>query len=266
MTLVQVRDARFGYGTTEVLAGLSLEVGAGEGVALLGHNGAGKTTLLRLLMAFHQPWAGSVVVDGRSTKGRVPEELAGTAGYLFQRPEDQLFRRTVRSDVAFGPEALGWERGRAVAAVDRVLDQLGLAGVADHHPYDLPLPTRRLVALAGVLVTDPRLLLLDEPTATLDRATRALVLRVLRERRAQGVALMAVTHDVGFALEVCDRGVILEHGAVRSDGPLSRLLGAEGGIPLPATHRLLGQLGVTPASPREEDLALALAGHCRGSR
>jgi energy-coupling factor transporter ATP-binding protein EcfA2 len=266
MTLVQVRDLRFGYRKEEVLSGLSLDIGAGEGVALLGHNGAGKTTLLRLLMAFHRPRSGSISIAGRSTAGLAPEDLAGTAGYLFQRPEDQLFRRSVRDDVAFGPAALGWGRPRVEAAVAEVLDQLELGGVAGQHPYDLPLPTRRLVALAGVLVADPKLLLLDEPTATLDRKTRQLVIRILAERRARGTALVAVTHDVGFALDVCDRGVILDGGVVRGDAPLALLLGEEGGIPLPAPHRLLRRLGLAPASPRTGDLVAALAERCRALR
>ena len=138
MMSVRVRDLHFDYAERETLAGVSFEVAAGEGVALLGPNGAGKTTLLRLLMAFQQPRAGTVEIGGRSTRGLHPEDLTGTVGFLFQRPEDQLFRRTVRDDVRFGPETLRWDAARIDAAVERSLEELDLQDVAALHPYDLP--------------------------------------------------------------------------------------------------------------------------------
>ena len=263
MTLVSVRDVRFGYHDREVLAGLSFDVAEGEGVALLGANGAGKTTLLRLLMAFHQPWSGTVEVGGRALRGLFPEELAGTAGYLFQRPEDQLFRRTVREDVRFGPERLGWSAERSDAAVTTALEELGLSGMADQHPYDLPLPRRRLVALAGVLAMAPRILLLDEPTATLDRAARALVVAALRARRAAGTAIVAITHDVGFAIEVCSRATTLDGGRCVADGPIREVLDRPGAPPLPPAAALIRRLGVQSPSLHWDDLANALAARCR---
>lgn len=263
MTLLSLSDVRFRYAGDDVLNGVSLRVEEGEAAALLGANGAGKTTLLKLAMAFQHPRAGVVSVDGRVTSGLAPELLAGTVGYLFQRPEDQLFRRTVRDDVAFGPAQLGWEATRVQESVTRVLQELELSDYADRHPYDLSLPRRRLVALAGVLASEPRLLLLDEPTATLDRHARALVIRVLRARRERGAAFIAVTHDTAFALEACDRAILLDGGVVKGDGPIATVLGRSGAAALPPTFQLLAELGVTPRTPRWSDLALALAERCR---
>ena len=263
MTLLSLSDVRFGYAGEDVLNGVSLRLENGEAAALLGANGAGKTTLLKLAMAFHHPRAGVVSVDGRVTSGLEPEMFAGTVGYLFQRPEDQLFRRTVRDDVAFGPAQLGWGAARVLESVRRVLEELELSEYADRHPYDLSLPRRRLVALAGVLAGEPKLLLLDEPTATLDRGARALVVRVLRARREQGAAFIAVTHDTAFALEACDRGILLDAGVVKGDGPIATVLGRSGGTTLPPTFQLLARLGVTPRTPRWGDLAAALAERCR---
>lgn len=264
MSLVAVQDVRFGYREREVLGGISLTVGAGEGVALLGANGAGKTTLFRLLMAFEHPWSGTIAVDGRSLDGLHPEDLHGSAGYLFQRPEDQLFRRTVRGDVRFGPERLGWDPARCDAAVANALDRLALADVAERHPYDLSLPRRRVVALAGVLAAAPRVLLLDEPTATLDRQAWALVVSVLRAQREAGVAVIAITHDTAFAAELCDRAVLIDGGRIGADGPLAEVLSRPGAPPLPPAVRLLQQLQIPTPSLRGEELAWALAARCRG--
>lgn len=263
MSVVRVRDLHFGYGARETLSGVSLEVEAGEGVAILGPNGAGKTTLLRLLMAFEHPRSGSVEVAGRSTQGLRPEHLAGTAGYLFQRAEDQLFRRSVRGDVRFGPETLGWGPDRVDAAVERALDELDLRDVALVHPYDLPLPRRRLVALAGVLALEPKLLLLDEPTSTLDRAARARVITALRARRERGAAVLAVTHDPGFAVEFCDRAVALDAGRIVADGPIAGVLGRPGVAPLPVGAALVRGVGAPVRSFRWDDLVDALAVRCR---
>ena len=152
VTPLRMDAVSFGYGPETVLERVSLEVRSGESVALLGANGAGKTTLTRLAMALRHPGSGRVVTAGRDTAHRSPEDLAEVAGYLFQHPEAQLFARTVRAEVAFGPERLGWTTERTRAAVEGVLAELGLSALAGSHPYDLPQPTRRLVALAAALV------------------------------------------------------------------------------------------------------------------
>jgi len=264
---LRFRDVSLTYGAAErpALDGVSFDVGAGEGVALLGANGAGKTTGLRLAMALLQPSAGTVAIGGRSTARLGPEDLAGRAGYLFQRPEDQLFERTVRREVAFGPRQLGWDGGRVDASVDRVLAELGLSGAADTHPYDLPSPLRRLVALAAATVAEPELLLLDEPTAGLDRPTRALVRDVIRARLSAGVAVLAVTHDAEFVVEALHRAVVLEGGRVVAAAPVAAVLGAGmAGAPAwpPYAEVALGLALRTP-SLRMADVAVALSERCR---
>ncbi|HWA40013.1 MAG TPA: ABC transporter ATP-binding protein [Gemmatimonadales bacterium] len=209
--MIDLAAVDFRYGTNQVLRDCSLRAGAGESVALFGANGAGKSTILRLCLALLHPAAGRVRVAGIDTAGLAPEDLAGAVGYLFQRPEDQLVRTTVLREVGYGPERLGWAPGRIEEAVRAVLERCGLADQADTHPYDLPLPKRRLVALASVLVMEPKVLLLDEPTALLDRHGRALVAEVVRERAAAGCTVLAVVHDPAFAIEALDRAVALAH-------------------------------------------------------
>lgn len=261
VTPLVLDGVRFGYGAEPVLDGVSLRLEAGEGVALLGANGAGKTTLTRLAMALRHPQQGSVSTCGRDTARRKPEDLADVTGYLFQHPEAQLFAQTVRGEVAFGPERLRWAAGRVAMAVAAVLDELGLAPHADKHPYDLPTPTRRLVALAAALVASPTLLILDEPTAGLDRNSRVRVARAVTARRRAGTAVLAVTHDFGFAVEVLDRAVVLDRARITHDMGLTDLLGRLPEFPAPPLLELARRLGIEKVRASLDALAPVLTSH-----
>ena len=201
------------YGSGPVLQDVSLAVGDGESVALLGHNGAGKTTLTRMLMGLVRPRAGNVSVGGWNVAGRRPDEMAHRVGYAFQHADQQLFARSVRADVAFGPRRLG----KSAVGVPGVLDELELSGLADRHPYDLPTPVRKLVTLAGVFAMEPAILVLDEPTAGFDRGLRALVVDALQRRIAAGITVIAVSHDLKFVEAVGRRFVKLDSGKIIAD-------------------------------------------------
>jgi energy-coupling factor transport system ATP-binding protein len=201
------------YGLGDVLQDVTLSIEAGESVALLGPNGAGKTTLTRTLMGLVRPGRGRVSVGDWDVAARRPDEMAARVGYAFQHADQQLFARTVRSDVAFGPGRLG----RAAADGDGVLAELDLTAVAERHPYDLPAPLRKLVALAGVLAMRPGVLVLDEPTAGFDGELRALVIATIRSRLAAGVTVLAVSHDLDFVGAVATREVTLDQGRVSHD-------------------------------------------------
>jgi energy-coupling factor transport system ATP-binding protein len=242
----------------------TLELAPGEGVALLGRNGAGKTTLLRLAMALIRPTSGEIELAGAPTRHRAPEDLAHQAGFLFQAAESRLFERTVRDEVAFGLRQLGRSETEVTQGVTAALRETGLEAVADSHPYDLPVPTRRLVALAGLLAPDPSLLLLDEPTAGLDRATRGWVRDALLARRARGTAVLAATHDGELAMEALERGLVLDGSRIVGDAPIAELLGSRPELPAaPTPARIAVALGLRPASLRAAPVAAALAEHCR---
>ena len=198
---------------------------------------------------------------GRDTARRKPEDLADAAGYLFQHPESQLFAPTVRLEIAFGPQRLGWSAARVAAAVSGVLEELGLVAHAAEHPYDLPSPTRRLVALAAALVASPKLLILDEPTAGLDRGSRARVAGAVLARRRAGTAVLAVTHDIGFAAEALDRGLVLGGTRVTHDTGLTDLLGRHAEFPAPPLLELARRLGMERIRPSIDALAPLLTSH-----
>ncbi len=245
-----------------VLDGFSWEVAAGTTTAVLGPNGAGKSTVLRLAMALEHPNAGTVRTRGQLTTGLGPEDFAPAVGFLFQQPERQLFATSVQAECALGPTLAGWPAERISDAVAAVLDQLGLHPLAAEHPWDLPVPLRRLVALASVLVASPRLLLLDEPTAALDARSRDRVIVAVRAAHAGGTTVVAITHDAIFAHEALDLAVVLESGMATSVGPLAEHWDQVGLAPTAAL--LVGRgIGVQSSSRSRRD---AVAGMLAGRR
>jgi len=262
--VLDLRAVTFAYGGRTALDDVSLALRPGERVALVGHNGAGKSTLMRLITGLLKPSAGSVLVGDWDTRERRPEELATRVGSVFQHADQQLFARTVREDVAFGPRAIGVAAGEVAARVARALGALGLDAVSEEHPYDLPPPWRKLAAFAGALALEPTLLVLDEPTAGLDRLARRRVAAALTERAAQGTALLVITHDLDFAAATLDRGLVLDHGRLVRDAALAELLAlGEGletlGLAAPPLSRLSTALALPGHPIRAQEVASALA-------
>jgi len=194
----------------DVVRNLSLRVAAGEPVALAGANGAGKTTLTRMAMGLVRPRAGRVAVGDWDVASRRPDEMARRVGYVFQHADQQLFARSVREDVGFGPRQLG----RSDAEVPAVLEELALSADAEVHPYDVRAPVRKVIALAGVLAMRPAVLILDEPTAGLDRELRGRVVAALRRRRDEGITIIAISHDRAFIGEMAQRVVTMREGRI----------------------------------------------------
>jgi len=261
----------FSYGATAALAGISFALEPGERVALLGRNGAGKSTLVRLITGLLHPAAGTVWVGDWETRGRGPDALARRVASVFQHADQQLFASTIRADVEFGPRALGLPPAECARRAAAALQALELEPLAHEHPYDVPPPWRKVAALAGALALEPQLLVLDEPTAGLDRTLRALVTRALAQRSAAGVAVLVVTHDLAFAAETLDRALVLAAGRLVCDAPLGALLidearlGSLGLVP-PAVATVSRALALPSAPLREADVARALASVARSPR
>jgi cobalt transport protein ATP-binding subunit len=239
---LRLRGLEFAYPDgTEVLRGVDLEVAVGERVALLGPNGAGKTTLVLHLNGILRPRAGEVEVAGLRLQDDTVGEVRRRVGLVFQDPDDQLFMPTVRRDVAFGPHNFGAEGPELERRVAEALEAVGAAHLVDKAPHHLSGGEKRRVAIAGVLACQPDILVLDEPTSNLDPAGR----RELAELVARlPVTVLLVTHDLPFALQLCPRSVIMDHGRLVADGPTGELLADS---ELLASHRLELPFGFDPS-------------------
>lgn len=248
MSLLDVDGVSFSYPDgTEVLRSLNLSVAAGERVAILGPNGAGKTTLLLQLIRILAPDTGSITVDGIELTEESAREVRRRVGLVFQDPDDQLFMPTVREDVAFGPANFGHRGQDLEEIVDRSLAFVGMSAVKSRAPHHLSGGERRRVALATVLAMDPSVLVLDEPSSNLDPAGRRELAEVLK---SLDTTLLMVTHDLPYALELCERSVIIDGGTIVADGPTAEIL-ADG--PLLAAHRLELPYGFDPRSVTGRD-------------
>jgi energy-coupling factor transport system ATP-binding protein len=269
-TVLRFERVSFSYGgaATAALRDVSFTLAPGDTAALLGRNGAGKSTLVRLVTGLAQPAAGTVWVGDWETRGRWPEQLAHRVGSVFQHADQQLFARTVREDVGFGPRMLGFDPARCERLTRNAIDLLDLTAVADEHPYDLPPPLRKLAALAGALALEPEVLVLDEPTAGLDRELRARVADAVDEQAAAGAAVLVVTHDLGFATESLARALVLDAGRLVVDAPLAALVSAPErlaplGLVPPPLAELSRALGLPATALRAREIAPALAARCR---
>lgn len=266
MIAVRFEEVWFRYGAAPLLQGVSFAVHRRETVALLGRNGSGKTTLTKLVMALLLPDRGFVRVGDRVTEGRSPEQIAARAGYVFQHVDQQLFARTVRDEVAFGPRQLGLPGREVERAVADALRKVGLDRVASAHPYDLPPAHRRLVALAAAIAHGPQVLVLDEPTQGFDAAGVERVLAVIRGLASEGVAILAATHDLAFVTEGFDRSLVLHDGRVGYDGPSIDLVTdpdhLQGlGLRIPVQVDFARRLGLPGTPIRRADVTAALRGY-----
>jgi len=252
-------------GGVRALDGVTLRVGAGESVALVGQNGSGKTTLVRHLNGLLRPTAGRVWVGGADASGRRVAELASQVGLVFQEPDRQIFAGSVRGEVEFGPRNIGL-RGEALeAAIQAALEAVGLAGEEATNPYDLGASRRKLLAVASVLAMGTPVLVLDEPTTGQDRVGGARIRQVVFDAREAGRTVIAVSHDLRFVADVFERVVVLRAGRVVLDAAPGRAFAIGNwetlrgtGLEPPMAAVIASQLGLETVAT-EDALVAALA-------
>lgn len=217
--VVRIDNLVYSYGESPpAVDGVSLDIMAGDFVALVGQNGCGKTTLAKHLNGLHTPTEGEVGVLGKTTTEWTLPELGRRVGYVFQNPDHQIFANTVRDEVAFGARNYGLPEETVREKVDAALAETGLSGRDLEDPFNLTRGERQQLAVASVLVTDPEILVLDEPTTGLDYHGQVAILNLIRRLNESGRTVVMITHSMWVVAEYADRCVIMSGGRVVLDG------------------------------------------------
>lgn len=196
------------------LNGLNLEIERGKKVAFMGANGAGKSTFFLCLNGIHKPSGGTLFIDGEavdySKKGLL--NLRSKVGIVFQDPDNQLFSASVFQEISFGALNIGMSKEEATGAVNQVIDWLEIGSFADKPTHSLSGGQKKQVSIADVLVMDPEVIILDEPSASLDPKHTIIVNKIINMLVERGITVLVSTHDVDYALEWADDIALIHDG------------------------------------------------------
>jgi energy-coupling factor transport system ATP-binding protein len=240
--IVEFNHMHFQYGDgPEVLHDITFAILAGDRIALLGPNGAGKTTLVKHAIGLHKPTHGQVQVTGRDSRDMSVAQIARTVGYVFQSPSHMLFARTVREEVSFGPRNLGFDEPATADSVTRALASVNLSGTEDEAPLAMSFGQQKRISIASILSMNPRLLVMDEPSAGQDYASythfmddivihnsatgdRAAGDHVVGHSAGEEAshtfdAVLFITHDLDLAISYANRILLVADGSLAADGP-----------------------------------------------
>ena len=213
----QVKDLRFSYVKgREVLHGLNLALDH-RPTAIIGQNGAGKTTLVRVLKGLLKPDSGEIRYQGENLETKTVAELASRVGYVFQNPDDQIFKYKVLEEVMFGPLNIGMSPQEAEASAHEALRMVGLDEKAGENPYDLELSDRKMVAIASVLAMNTDVIILDEPTIAQSWNGREKIREIIQAKAAEGKLVIAILHDMDFVASSFARVIAMAHGEILAD-------------------------------------------------
>lgn len=222
-----IEDVWYTYkGNITALKGISLKISKGEYIGLLGQNGSGKTTLAKHMNGLLKPTRGKVTVFGIDTANASIAELSNYVGYVFQNPDHMLFGSNILEEVAFGLKNKGIPKEEWEPMVKKVLKELDMQDVPlDKSPHFLSLGQRHRVAIADVLILNPEVLILDEPTTGLDyKRCHQLMKTITRLNRKLGKTIIVISHDIALLAEYVDRIIILKDGKLLADGKTKEVL------------------------------------------
>ena len=223
--MILLENVCFGYGEdTSTVRDLSFHIEKGEFAAILGANGAGKTTTLKLIDGLLKPSMGRVFINGRDTAKTRVSERARFVGYLFQDPDRQIFKNSVREELVFGLETVrkGMTKEEVSQRVDKVLDSFGFSG--DEEPFSLSRGERQRVALASIIVVNPEIMILDEPTTGLDYRECTHIMDTIAEmNEKQKTTVVMVCHDMEIVASYASRTLVMAGGRLLDDGPVMEI-------------------------------------------
>lgn len=214
----KVEDLQFSYlKNVPIFEHLFLDLDR-RSTAIVGQNGAGKTTLVRLLKGLLKPISGNIYFGQEDIAQKTVAMLAGKVGYVFQNPDDQIFKYHVLDEIMFGPLNIGMSEDKAKEKAMKALELVGLKGKENENPYDLELNERKMVAIASVVAMDTEVIILDEPTIAQDYLGKKLIGDMIEKLSQEGKLIIAILHDMDFVAENFDRVIAMAHGTILKDG------------------------------------------------
>ena len=221
--MIELKDVSYVYSPKTpfektALDHINLTIGEGEFIGVIGHTGSGKSTLIQHLNGLLRPTQGQVLFNGTDiwADKKNLRQVRFQIGLVFQYPEYQLFEETVGKDIAFGPTNMGLSQEEIQRRVQRAMEMVELpASYLDHSPFDLSGGQKRRVAIAGVIAMEPKVLILDEPTAGLDPRGRDLILQMIAHyRKATGSTVLLVSHSMEDVARYCEKVLVMNHSKV----------------------------------------------------
>ncbi len=247
-SVIEVKDVHFNYPAgVHAISGVSFTVSKGEKVAILGPNGSGKSTLILLMAGLLTPRRGEITVFETKTTSKDFQKLRHRIGLVFQDPDDQLFTPSVIEDIEYGPKNLRLPESAIKQRSEQVLSKIGINHLKNRPPHRLSFGEKKKVSLATALVLKPELIILDEPTANLDLASRRGLIDMVNEMNCEGTTVVVSTHDVEALPELADRVIVISKGAMLGEGETAKVLQdlkllAAAGLEPPAIVKLFSEL------------------------
>ena len=270
MKALELKGVSFTYPNGfKALGKLDFSIAPGEKVAVIGENGAGKTTMAKLTNGLLRPGAGQVLVNSEDTAGKTVAAISRHVGYVFQNPDDQICNQTIYKEITY---TLRYNKSCAPEEIDRrVKEALALAvmaGMEEVNPYDLSFSHRKFVTICSVLLQEPEVVLLDEPTAGQDLACMRRLENILDHLQKKGTAVLIITHDMEFVVRNFQRVVVMAHGGIISDGTPREIFWnldvlREAALHQPYISALARRIGLPGKVLTAEEFAAALRGSGR---
>ncbi len=223
--MIEFENVSYTYpGGPTAVKEVTLKIGKGESIGIVGHSGAGKTTLAKLAAGMLKPSRGRVLIDGLDTRDIPVSELARRVGYVYQNPEMMLFSSTIRDEVAFALKNFGYEGKEVEGRVIQALKSVDLNKPLESSPHTLSFGEKHRLAIACVLALEPEVIILDEPTTGLDYARCVALFNTLTKLNSQGSSIVVISHDTDLLARFTKRILVLEKGSIVRDGPSKEVL------------------------------------------
>ena len=214
--MIELKNVSYGYEDSSVIKNISITIQKGEFVAIIGANGAGKSTVSKLIRGLLCPSEGSVFINGTDTKKEKASSLASQIGFLFQNPDRQICKNTVREELFFSLECADIDKEQQKEMLAKTLQSLDLN--EEDAPFMMSRGERQKVALASVLVNEPEILILDEPTTGLDYKECIQIMEFVKRLNEKGITVIMVTHDMEIVLDYAKRALLMNRGELVADG------------------------------------------------